>query len=319
MIRDVLNSFHEQFSFLPTVVGGDVPSYKTLVVCGMGGSHLAADVLASIGTTTPIIVHHDYGLPDNTSESNPFILVCSYSGNTDEALDSLTAARDAHMPVGVIASGGALLAMAKEYSVPHIEIPSGLQPRMATGYMTVAVAAFLRDPRLSSELQSLSRTLFSAHFEAQGNDLATFLQNKTPVFYSSARNYSVAYTYKIACNETGKIPAFANVLPEANHNEMNGFGGGGNSQSRAQEFAAVFLYDDEDDARVSTRMDVTASLLQKQGIAVRALRFDAPTRAEKIFSAIITAHWASYVIAQLYGNEPEQVPMVEELKRLLKH
>lgn len=318
MIRDVLSSFHEQFSFSPTVSGAAVPSYKTLVVCGMGGSHLAADLLASIGTVTPLIVHHDYGLPAITDELNPFVLVCSYSGNTEEALDSFAAARDAHIPVGVIASGGTLLAMAKEYAVPHIEIPGGLQPRMATGYMTVAVAAFLQDATLSLQLTSLSKTLSSAHFEAQGKDLADFLHNKTPVFYSSARNYSVAYTYKIACNETGKIPAFANVLPEANHNEMNGFGGLGDSRARTQEFAAIFLHDDEDDTRVTTRMDITASLLQKQGVAVRSLRFDAPTRAEKIFSAIITAHWASYFIAQSYGSEPEQVPMVEELKSLLR-
>ena len=37
----------------------------------------------------------------------------------------------------------------------------------------------------------------------------------------------------------------------------------------------------------------------------------------KIFSSLLLADWTAYYTALAYGLEPEQVPMVEEFKKLI--
>ena len=41
------------------------------------------------------------------------------------------------------------------------------------------------------------------------------------------------------------------------------------------------------------------------------------TRHKKIFSSLLLADWTAYYTALAYGLEPEQVPMVEEFKKLI--
>jgi len=38
---------------------------------------------------------------------------------------------------------------------------------------------------------------------------------------------------------------------------------------------------------------------------------------EKIFGSLLTGVWSAYYLALSYGAEPEQVPMVEEFKKLI--
>ncbi len=71
------------------------------------------------------------------------MLICSsYSGNTEETLSVFEAAAgkgDGPMIV-VIASGGKLLERAKAENLPHIQLPSGYQPRFTFGYQYRALA-----------------------------------------------------------------------------------------------------------------------------------------------------------------------------------
>jgi hypothetical protein len=50
---------------------------------------------------------------------------------------------------------------------------------------------------------------------------------------------------------------------------------------------------------------------------VLALEIGGRTRSHKIFSSLILADWAAYYLALKYNVEPEQVPMVEEFKKLI--
>jgi glucose/mannose-6-phosphate isomerase len=134
------------------------------------------------------------------------------------------------------------------------------------------------------------------------------------VIYASNRNYSIAYNWKIKFNETGKIPAFCNVFPELNHNEMTGFD---IRDKLSENFHFIFLHDSADYERIQKRMYVTAEQLKERGFSVEHIDVQGISPLSKIFSSLVFADWASLYVAKQYGREPEDVPMIEELKKRL--
>lgn len=64
---------------------------RAVVVCGMGGSGIAGDVLAAvagIGSPVPVFTHRGYGLPAWVGPMD-LVMAVSCSGTTEETLSSL--------------------------------------------------------------------------------------------------------------------------------------------------------------------------------------------------------------------------------------
>jgi len=150
-----------------------------------------------------------------------------------------------------------------------------------------------------------------------GKALAYRIKGKVPVVYSSSENAPIAYNWKIKLNETGKIPAFMNVLPELNHNEMNGFDVHPSTRPLSRVFHFLLLKDKNDNEHVQKRMEVLASLYEARKLPVMTLELKGKTVLEKIFSSLLLADWLAYHTATLYKVDPEQVPLVEEFKKLI--
>lgn len=149
------------------------------------------------------------------------------------------------------------------------------------------------------------------------NSLAAALRGKVPVVYSSARNQAVAYNWKIKMNETGKIPAFYNIFPELNHNEMTGFDVVPATKTLSSRLHFVFLTDSADHPQVQKRMRVCRKLYEKRGLPVTDAALQGAAPFEKIFNSLLAADWAALHLSKLYGTEAEQVPMVETFKKLI--
>ena len=111
-----------------------------LVVCGMGGSAIGGDLAAAaLGdrATRPIRTIRGYGL-DPWTGADALVLCASYSGDTEETLACFEAAGIIGAPRVALTTGGTLAAAAREEDVPVVGVPSGMQPRAAVIYMTVA-------------------------------------------------------------------------------------------------------------------------------------------------------------------------------------
>lgn len=291
-----------------------------VIVCGMGGSHLAADLINEWSPGLDIWVWKDYGLPPLPPEvlGESFVIASSYSGNTEETIDAYLTAKGLGAMVAVIATGGTLLGLAKKDGVPYVELPqTGIQPRLALGYSVRALLALLGETAVLDETSALAGILKPKSLEAAGRDLAKKLAGYVPVVYASRHNWPLAYNWKIKLNETGKIPAFANFLPELNHNEMNGFDVQLGNKPLTQNFAFVFLRDPADDPRILKRMAVLQELYEKRRLPVWVVDLPKVSLWEKIFSNLILADWTAFYTAEQYKLEAEQVPMVEEFKRMV--
>src|SRR3989338_6848922 len=93
MLSQAIKDFPKQFTFEPKVENGPLlKSAKKFVVAGMGGSNHATDVLKAWKPSLDIIVHRDYGLPLVNDLKERLVIACSYSGNTEETIDALSAA-----------------------------------------------------------------------------------------------------------------------------------------------------------------------------------------------------------------------------------
>lgn len=320
-MRQAINGFPEQFAFQPEVMNAsDLPRSKRLIVCGMGGSHLAADLLNERLPNLDIWVWKDYGLPPLANEvlQGSLVIASSYSGNTEETIDAYLAAREIGASVAVIATGGKLLELAKTDGVPWVKLPeTGIQPRSALGFSLRAMLALLGLEGELAETSHLASRLKPEDLESVGRDIAKKINGYVPVIYASRRNWPLAYNWKIKFNETGKIPAFANFLPELNHNEMTGFDQMGGNEQLRQKFTFIFLADPEDDPRITKRMEILGNMYMARNLPVQTLELVGKDAWEKIFSNLLIADWAAFYTAEQYGLEAEQVPMVEEFKKMV--
>ncbi|MEK7074669.1 MAG: SIS domain-containing protein [Patescibacteria group bacterium] len=321
-MHEAITKQHAQLALEPEIEFADrLYTYEKFVVSGMGGSHLAADILKSWNPLIDIIIHQDYGLPALKPEriAHRLFIASSYSGNTEEVLDGFEIALNRQMPVCVVSTGGTLLDRAEQEKIPYIRMPDmGIQPRSALGFNLKALLKIMRQEGASGELRALSDALLPSHFEHAGKKCARRMRDRVPLIYASARNAAIAYNWKIKCNETGKIPAFMNVIPELNHNEMTGFDVHKSTEKLINNFYTLILRDEEDDPRIHKRMEILERLYNKRDIPTEIIAIEGTGRFEKIFSSLYLADWVAYYTAQEYGSDPDNVPMVEEFKKLMK-
>jgi glucose/mannose-6-phosphate isomerase len=319
--HEAVETFPEQLQWQPTLSGGVIPRRSLAVVAGMGGSHLAADLLAR--TDNSVFVHHEYGLPCLPKEilEQSFFVASSYSGGTEETLDFAEAVLAAGWPLGVVATGGPLLTLAREHELPYVEIPADefpdLPPRFATGYSLVALIHLLGKQALALEVNRLSRTLDITALEQMAHDIFRHLDGSVPLFYTSTRNSALGYIWKISCNETGKLPAFANTLPELNHNEIVGFGE--SSESLHDPLVAVFLHDSEDDKRIQERMNTTNDLLRDARVSTYRIDLPGLTAWEKALANTVLAAYTAVHLAESSAADPLETNIINQLKKHMAH
>lgn len=320
MMRDAIVEFAKQFYYAPEVERPSRKKYQHFIVAGMGGSHLSADVLKGYDPTLSVSVHREYGIPFIAPEKrkHTLLIASSYSGNTEETIDAFHEAGRQGVDRAALSVGGTLMKLARKEKVPYIQMPdTGIQPRSALGFSMKALVALMGLDSVADDLSRLAKTLKPLALEQKGKDLAKRLKGAVPLVYASSANESLAYNWKIKFNETGKIPAFSNVLPELNHNEMTGFDIRPQTEKLSKRFHVLFLRDAADHPRIIRRMDIVKRLYVQRGLHCENITLSGATRLQRMFLSLLLADWAAYYTATRYGLESEQVPMVEEFKKMI--
>lgn len=313
-----ITNFNKQFEYNPVIRNTEKlkDKYKHFVLCGMGGSHLSAGIIKMLKPGIELYVHRDYDLPPYSEEffSKSLLIASSHSGNTEEVLSFLRAGMEKGYDVAIITTGGKLFEIAVAQQLPHVVIPDeGLEPRTAIGYSILALAKVLKEEELISKMKESGLELDSLVLQQEGISLASSIGEKVPIIYASNKNLSVVYNWKIKFNETGKTPAFYNLFPELNHNEMQGF----EDPRNTDKFHFIFLHDAEDNLRIESRMKVLSGLLEDKGYTVTNLELAGKNTFEKIFTSLLIADWTAIEIAKTKGTDPKSVPFIEEFKKKL--
>lgn len=320
-MKEAIKNFLNQLRFEPTIENKTaLISNKNFIVCGMGGSHLAADLLKTWNPSLNLVIHHDYGLPALADKLNKYlIIISSYSGNTEEAIDGFNEAIAKKIPVACVSTGGKLLELAIKYKKPYIKmLDTGIEPRSALGFSIVSLLKIIKEEQALLEIKKIASSIDMDKAEKEGKILAEKLKNFIPIIYASTRNEPIAYNWKIRFNETGKIPSFYNTLPELNHNEMVGFDGEKKTEKLLKNFYFIFLEDKTDHPRILLRMEVLKEILKKKGFSMETLKLEGKNIWEKIFFSLLIADWTAYYIAEQYGLKAQETEIIDKFKNMIR-
>lgn len=295
----------------------DAVDSSGLLVCGMGGSAIGGDLAAAaLGgrLALPLDVVRGYAVPPWTPPDRA-IFVSSYSGNTEETMGCYAAAEAVGAKRIAATTGGALADAARRDGVPVIGMPAGLQPRAAVGY-TFALAAEVAaavgvGPPVRMEIDSSA-----AHLEAdkealslKAAEIADAIWGSVPLVYGCGLTAPVAYRWKCQANENAKLPAFAGEVPEIDHNEIVGWGGG-----EPGGFSAVFLEDRDQHPRERQRVELTAELISEAAQSVVRIETEGETRTERLLWTVLLGDLVSLELAARAGVDPTPVGVIESLK-----
>src|ERR1700689_469029 len=106
----------------------------------MGGSGIAGDLMVAVAgpfLPVPVIGVKSYDLPDFVGPGS-LVFALSFSGDTEETVEAAREAHGAGADVAVVSSGGELTALAAEWGVPAVAVPSDTpQPRAALGALAI--------------------------------------------------------------------------------------------------------------------------------------------------------------------------------------
>lgn len=319
-MEEQLKNFAEQFAWKPELVRAErLPTNPShTIVCGMGGSHLGARLLVRHNPSLNITIHSDYGLPrEPRARLESALIVCSsYSGETEETLDVAEKAVEAGLAVAVVTTGGALARFADEHQLPLILMPeASVEPRMYVGAQMLALARLLRDAELGKEIRRVGTNLEVERGRASGEALAKRLVGSIPVVYTSTLNASLAYFWKIAFNETSKVPAFYNLFPELCHNELSGFDNAEHTREFSSRLHVLILKDDDDHPRITKRMELLQELVATENLPVTAIELTGENGLEKALQGVLVGVWTALALAKEYDAPDAATPLIAEFKR----
>jgi glucose/mannose-6-phosphate isomerase len=307
----------------------DWKDFRQVVIAGMGGSAIGADLLASYSAPLaplPVSVHRDYGLPLFARGGETLVICSSHSGNTEETLDAFETARAAECRIVVISTGGELAKRAEENKVPLWTFNHIGQPRAAVGYSFGLLLAmfqrlgFIPDQKevLEDALASMKRSQqrLKADIPTVKNPAKRYagqLMGRWVTIVGSGLLTSVARRWKGQMNEIVKAGANFEFLPEADHNTLAGTMNP--DEVLNPHTMTLFLRSPSDHPRNRLRSDLTRTAFMLEGMNTDYVDARGNTPLAHMWTLIHFGDYMAYYLAMGYGVDPTPIPVLVDFKK----
>jgi glucose/mannose-6-phosphate isomerase len=307
-----------------------IEGIRDVLVCGMGGSAAAAELVGSIldPARMRVTVRRDYGL-EFPPAPGTLLVFSSYSGNTEEVLsawDSAPTISREH-PRVVVSSGGELVERARQAGVAHYSLPAGLPPRASLGHGVGVLCALFEkvgQPDLASQIPDAIDALEAGVHRwgppaDPGDDalegLARALDGRLPLIYSGCRlTHAVARRWRAQLNENSKLLVSTAELPELDHNEVVGWG---QATMVREQVRVVALRDESEHDRVALRFAATREALGLDSTAWLERHTQPGPPLARMMALVQEGDVLSCLLAREAGVEPVAVAVIDRIKRAL--
>jgi glucose/mannose-6-phosphate isomerase len=324
-----LAAAHEQAGRLDHADLPRTGDFDHIVTLGMGGSGIAGDLLQAVGTATlpvPLTVLKHYRTPAFVGPRT-LAFAISFSGDTEETVEMARGAVAAGARVVTLSRGGALAALAREQDLLHIECRADVPlPRFALGALVAPLVVVLfrigmlpeGHASLLKAQQQLKRRRDVCEPDADparnpARELARRIDRTIPIVYGAGGFGSVAaMRWKCSINENAKAPAFWNVYPELDHNEICGWGQHGDVTR--QVFTLIELHQGLEHPQLERRMLATRELIEEALNQVITVEAEGEGRLAQLLDMIYLGDWTSYYLALDNDVDPGPIDAITQLK-----
>ncbi len=294
--------------------------FNNVVVTGLGGSGIGGSIVQNYvfdKLKIPFIVNKDYFLPTFVNRRS-LVIVCSYSGNTEETLMAMKQAIKKRATIVCITSGGEVAEIAKNKNFDLILVPAGMPPRSCLGYSLVQILYVLANYgminyQFEKEIKRAVKTMKENEDDTQKKAMviAKKILGKLPIIYSAAGIEGIAVRFRQQLNENSKMLAWHHVIPEMNHNELVGW------RDEAQDKVVILLRNKDDFERVQFRMDINKKIIKKHTNNIIEIQSEGKSYWEEAFYLVHLTDWVSVMLADLRQLDATEVKVIDFLKKSL--
>ncbi len=321
---DALRKFSHQMEFVLNNYsnhGLNMENYTNVVLGGLGGSGIGGRIAKAWFADKlpiPVEVISDYALPAYAG-AKTLVILCSYSGNTEETLSLFENATAKGCKTIVVTTGGKIEELAKQHQCKIYYGEGGFQPRMALSYSLTTLLLIFAE--LMGEVETMKENLKKiavrihengANYEMEAGDLLDMVKKQIPnkvIVVTDPWLEAVGLRFCQQIQENAKHEAFLNVLPEANHNVIETYYG--NIPS------VYFFLRSGNNQRIESRFDFLTSLLEVEYHKVINLVLDEYDLGS-VLALIYRLDAFSLLLADVRMVNAIEVPNISSLKEFLE-
>ena len=287
-----------------------------VIIMGMGGSAIAGLIMKDISPHLEIIVERNY-FPNAIIDENTLLIICSYSGNTEESLSYYNHASNLTKNIFGITSGGKLLKLLKNDNHDYCIVPQGYSARSILGYTLTVLIKLLDEDELLELLNVELLQDYSNKFSLEDSEifsLAKKIHSTFPVIVTEEDLFSIGYRLKCQLNENSKMLSYNVTLPEMNHNEIVGW----NSKMTDKNLFSLIWIDITFPTNIK-RMDITNKILSNRNSYSHHIQIpsDFQNDLSGLFYLINYLDWLSYWCGYLNKIDINAIESIDILKKEL--
>ena len=304
-----------------------------ILVNGMGGSAIGADIIKNLfydELNVPLNIIHSYDLPAFVDE-NTLVILSSYSGTTEEPLNTFDQAVARKAKIMGITIGGKLRPLLEGANLPVYVFdprhnPCG-EPRLGIGYSVIGQLGLLvqsghlavSDQEMKevvTMLENLNKEL-NIDVELKNNQakqIAEKLEGKIPVMVASEFLEGNIHTFANQTNENAKNSAVYYMIPELNHHLLEGLA---YPKKGTKDLFFLFINSDLYRKENQYRYKVTQGVVKKNNIEFLEVKLKQKTKFLQSFELLLLGEWIAFYLAMLNDLDPSPIPYVDFFKKEL--
>ncbi|MGI0037134.1 MAG: bifunctional phosphoglucose/phosphomannose isomerase, partial [Nitrososphaera sp.] len=262
--------------------------------------------------------------------SETLVISITYSGQTRETLDALSASIETGAKNLVVTSYFELKSFCVRKGIPCIQIPENGFPRATLGLLLMPVMNSLYKLGLIQSFESDVAEAIATVSEIKnqcGPDmpekrnparlLANALVGRFPVIYGES-NFTdvVAVRWKQQMSENAKAHCYYDVFPELLHNEIESWHLSDNGQ--VKEYVLLLLRDSawEQQTGMVGKIDAAKRLAEGKGAKVYDLWTRGKSDLARLLSLCYVGDFVSVYVALSRGIDPGPVHNIEQVKKV---
>ncbi len=309
-----------------------------VVLNGMGGSNLGAYIikhLFSDNLNVPLDICPGYQVPSFVDDKTLYIL-SSYSGNTEEVLNTYKQIAQSKTKIIAITSSGKSRGKLEKLMIKD-DIPGYIfypkynpsgQPRMGLGYSIFGILFLLKkigflniddikikEVAVKMETWNKKLAITTKIDNNVAKKIASKLKGKQPVLVGGEFLIGNLHTLRNQFCENSKNFATYFPLPDLNHYLLESL-----KNPNKNKNGTIFLFFNSKfyHARVQHRSKLTQEVVEKNNIESLQYKLQGKDKIEQSMELLQLGSWISFYLSILNNVNPGEIPWVDWFKKQLK-